>query len=323
MLRLALFLRRVRPDFVQVNPANLKWLAVLPLAGRRETRFIFNVKQINLGWHKGWLGRIRDWQMLQAYRITARHFYDHSCFDYPASARRVLGDQWPRWATSIPVGLDPGFLDLRLPTASASPANHYQVRFIYLGALTRSRELERPLLAVEKLRDLAGRFQVDFFGPDKADGFYQEMAERLGLAGLVAFKAPVPNERIPALLASYDVGLAYVLDRVGFHLQPAIKLLEYRAVGLPILATDLECNHGVVENGINGLLVPASIEGLAEGIRRFVEDRDLLENCREKARAMRQGITRDQVAEMYEQQVYCRLRQQESRGAGPVRPAWE
>jgi len=149
-------------------------------------------------------------------------------------------------------------------------------------------------------------FQVDFVGPDEAEGYYHDLVSELELNSVVTIKPPVAYKDVPEVVSTYDVALAYIPSLPEWRYQPTLKILEYRALGMPILATDFGSNRELVEDGVNGLLVQDSVEGLAEGMLRFVTDRDFLKRCDANARVMRQGTTWSQVADMYEQDLYLR-----------------
>ena len=134
------------------------------------------------------------------------------------------------------------------------------------------------------------------------------MVNDLDLNAVVTFRPPVPYDQVPELLWDHDVGLAYVPDRPTWHLQPTLKAVEYRAAGLPILSVDVAGHRELVKDGVNGLLVPDTVEGLAEGMLQLIQNRDFLERCRINASQMRQGTTLDEVARMYEE-IYEKLHQ--------------
>jgi glycosyltransferase involved in cell wall biosynthesis len=149
------------------------------------------------------------------------------------------------------------------------------------------------------------RFQIVFQGQDGTQGYFQKLASELDLDSVVTFRPPVPYEAVPETVLGYDVALAYVPDSPAHWLyQPTLKVLEYRALGMPILASDNVPNSDVVEHGVNGLLVDNSAEGLAEGMLRFVRDDGFLQHCRSNAGQMRQGETWGSVARTYEQKIY-------------------
>jgi glycosyltransferase involved in cell wall biosynthesis len=305
MLRVRRWLRQTRPDIVQVNPSSFHGLWILPLFMPRRMRFLLDVRQIGIGARPGRIGRFRAWWSVRTRCVLARWFYDGACFNHVATARRVLGERWSQWATVVPVGISPTFLSTRRKEVATGA--DLPLSFVYLGALSRVRELELLFQAIQRVQASTSDFRVLFVGPDLASGHYQRLGDKLDLDGVAVLRPPVPYEEIPELLADCDVGLAYVPDRTTWHLQPTIKVLEYRAAGLPILSTDVGGHRESVEHGVNGLLVQNTVEGLSEAMLRFINDSDFLENCRSNAARMRRALTIDRVAQMYEQDVYQKL----------------
>lgn len=306
MLRVRSFLHQVQPSVVQVGPGTSRCQWVLPMLAPRQMHFVLDIRHINLGIRTDLLGRARDWWALKSRGILCRSVYDHACFNHAATAHKVLGERWQEWSTVVPVGVSPRFLSVaHQDLASEKPM--CPVQFIYLGALAPSRALETLFLACQKVLSRTDRFRVVFVGPDTAQGFYHRLVDELNLTDVVTLMPPVPYEEVPELLANYAVGLAYVPDRQTWHLQPTIKVLEYRAAGLPILSSDVVSHREVVEDGINGMLVPNSAEGLAAGMMQFINDRAFLRQCQLNASKMRQAVTINEVARMYEQDVYQKL----------------
>jgi glycosyltransferase involved in cell wall biosynthesis len=308
ILRLRKFLREGRPDIVQVNPASVFWLGLLPLFMPSQMRFILDFRQVGQRGAIGLVGSLKGWLASWRRQVCSRFIYDRACFLHLAGAKKTLGRSWFKWGVVVPLGTDPRFLLLDRKDR-ASERNAMQVRFLYVGTLSRGRHLEQILFAVHRMLSVTDRFRVVFLGPDTAERFYHDLVDELELGSVVTIKPSMPYEDIPREMASYDVALAYVPDRPAhWHYHPTLKVLEYRALGMPMIASDNEPNRDVVENGVNGLLVQNSIESLAEAMLRFVIDRDFLQRCERNARAMRLGTTWSEVAEMYQQNVYLALR---------------
>ena len=306
MLRVRRLVQRARPDIIQVNPSVfVPW--VLSVLMPEESRAILDVRQLNVGIRKDLVGRIKEWRLVMLRWLYARYLFDHTCFNHAGTARKVLGANWQASATVIPVGLHPFFLSQKTTDPSAKDSDD-PVRFIYIGTLTRFRQLEQLVLASQRMLSETDRFRIVFIGPDETQGYLQEQINELNLNGVVSIMPPVPNDAAPALLADYDVGLAYVPNRATWHYQPTIKVRESLALGLPILSTDVLSHREVVKEGVNGLLVSNTVENLAEGMLQFVRDRAFLHRCWINAQTMRRGMTLDKVAEMYEQDVYLPLR---------------
>jgi glycosyltransferase involved in cell wall biosynthesis len=63
-----------------------------------------------------------------------------------------------------------------------------------------------------------------------------------------------------------------------------LKLFEYMAAGVPIVASDLPSNREVIRHGQNGWLVePDNPGALAQAIHRLLEDRDEAEELAKQA----------------------------------------
>jgi glycosyltransferase involved in cell wall biosynthesis len=113
------------------------------------------------------------------------------------------------------------------------------------------------------------RFGAIFIG----DGPERAAAERVvrGVPG-VTFTGALPHSELPAALASADIGVApfepqrHAPLRLGFYWSP-LKIYEYMAVGLPVVAPALPRLRRLVEHGREGLLYdPAEPCGLDHAI---------------------------------------------------------
>jgi glycosyltransferase involved in cell wall biosynthesis len=304
VLRVRRFLTQAAPDVVQVNLSRLAWL--LPLLSGALPRYVYDIRQINEEVSATLMGRVREALAAGAMSANARFFYAHTCFCHVGAAQRILGKQWAQRGSVVPVGIDQAFLAAP-QAACAGAARSTGLRFVYVGTLSRLRSLEKLMRAIQRVAAVSDQFQVDFIGPDTSNGYYQRCIEELGIAGVAALLPPVHYTQIPGLLQRYDVGLAYVPDRPTWHYQPTIKVLEYRALGLPILSTNVASHREVVEHEVNGLLVADTEEALADGIERFVCDRSFLQQVCQAASVMRRGVTWDEVASQYEAEVYHKV----------------
>ena len=179
------------------------------------------------------------------------------------------------------------------------------VRFLYLGSISKIRQLEKILFASQRLLSVSSKFEVVFMGNDKSQGFYNNLVNKLGLTSIAKILAPVKYEDVPKVVSDFDVALAYVPDQpADWQYQPTLKVLEYRAIGMPIIATDNKPNAELIEDGVNGILIQNSVEGLTEGMLYFMKNPEVLKHFKANAIKMRKGKTWSQVAEMYEQRVY-------------------
>lgn len=302
MLRVRSFLKQIKPNIVQVNPMLCSW--VLPFFMPSQIRFILDVRQAGEVGSKYLIHKFRDWRAVTRWKFYSRFIYHHTCFLHALAATRVLGKKWTQVASVIPIGVDVRFLN-HSQNFNFSRDQSNPVRFIYIGTLSKLRQLEKILFAVQWILDRSKEFQVVLLGSDAAQGFYHSLVYELQLDSVITIESPKRYEDLPQVLSGFDVALAYVPNVPAWQYQPTLKVLEYRAVGLPIIATDIKPNREIIEHGVNGLLVQNSIECFAEGMLRFVEDRNFLKHCKMNAQKMRRGVTWSEVAKMYEQKAYC------------------
>lgn len=102
---------------------------------------------------------------------------------------------------------------------------------------------------------------------------------------------PVSYSTIPETVLQYDVAFAYVPEQPDWQYHPTLKVLEYRALGIPIIATDLVPDREIVLPGQNGLLVQNDPVDIAAAMLRFITDRAFLTSCTAHAYEARQGDT--------------------------------
>lgn len=97
----------------------------------------------------------------------------------------------------------------------------------------------------------------------------EQMIADLGLAGRFFLPGSIPD--IPAFLAGLDVA---VLCSRSEGMSNAV--LEYMAAGKPVVATAVGANVQLIENGVNGLLVPPGDQAqLAGALDRLLRDPEL------------------------------------------------
>jgi glycosyltransferase involved in cell wall biosynthesis len=123
---------------------------------------------------------------------------------------------------------------------------------------------------------------------------YAGLAAQRGLAReRLLFLNKVPSQEVPLWLRALDVGIIPSPDRPHFALAASpLKLFEYAAAGLPIIATDLPSMRLVLRNEESALLVPpGNAAALAVAITRVLSDPELAHRLASVARADVAGRT--------------------------------
>jgi glycosyltransferase involved in cell wall biosynthesis len=124
--------------------------------------------------------------------------------------------------------------------------------------------IDHLMTALKELPDV--RLVVAGDGPDMAR--LQSLAK--SLQNRVTFLGHVPHEQIFRLMRAVD-GLAVYSGYEGL----SHTILESLQVGTPVLASDKGGNPEVVQDGVNGVLIPyVDISALRDGIQRLLDKGD-------------------------------------------------
>jgi L-malate glycosyltransferase len=156
-----------------------------------------------------------------------------------------------------------------------------RVLFLFPGGI---RAVKRPRLALPVFDALVARrpeVRLLFVGPviDGREG--QALTEALRDRPWARHFGDVPHASMPSVLAAADVVLNCSLSEGGM----ANSVLEAFAMGRAVLASDIEGNRSLVEDGVTGLLFrdEADLEMKAE---RLVVDPGLRERLGAAARRL-------------------------------------
>lgn len=189
---------------------------------------------------------------------------------------------------------------------------------VFAGAFRRWHGAVHLVEAIRRLRarghhDIRAVFVGD--GPERDNVVRAAVGlDRVDVAGAVA------HALMPACLAAADVGVApfdvtaHGPLRLGFYWSP-LKVFEYMAAGLPVVAPDLERLREIVRHGQEGLLYDArDPDGLADAIGRL---RDPVAR-KALGRAARERVVREFGWDAHCQRLEAAIRAAlERRGAKP------
>src|SRR5260370_22136858 len=88
----------------------------------------------------------------------------------------------------------------------------------------------------------------------EGDHLWEDVSQR-GLCEKVHLSGAVAPHEVPGYLASMDVAAAPYPNLPQFYFSP-LKVFEYMAGGLPVVASRIGQLGKLIEPGVNGLLVP-------------------------------------------------------------------
>jgi glycosyltransferase involved in cell wall biosynthesis len=168
--------------------------------------------------------------------------------------------------------------DLGLFDPSAHPRRPFMadgtVRIVYTGALTPTYELDVVLRAVASIARLRPDLPLtaSLYGRGDAQPELEALAAELGIADRVAFPGRIPIEDVPAAVAGGDIGVAPTRLDPFTGMSLSTKLLEYAAMGKPVVASRLPTVERYFEPDTLSVYEPGDHESLAAVILGLVDD---------------------------------------------------
>lgn len=160
--------------------------------------------------------------------------------------------------------------------SGARPNHHANGSFTLVchGTITRRLGLDVALKALNLLRRKVPPLKLIVLGHGDYLAEAQGLASAMNLNDRVRFHAPVPIEELPALLERADVGLVPNRPSAATHLMLPVKMMEYAALGIPVIAAHLRTiEHYFGDQG--ALLFEAgNPEALAAAIESLYTNRE-------------------------------------------------
>ncbi len=183
----------------------------------------------------------------------------------------ALGPDLPDRIVIRPMGVDTEVLQRPEPYQPATPGG--PIRVFSCGRLNVVKGHQDLMQAVRQLVEAGLDIRLEIAGEDDdgGSGYHAELDQRiraLDLADRVRLLGAVDADQVKNKLLS-----AHVFALASWHEPLGVAYMEAMSCGVPTIGTDAGGVGELIEDGLNGLLVPPKQpDELASAIRRVVED---------------------------------------------------
>ncbi|MBQ3133398.1 MAG: glycosyltransferase [Clostridia bacterium] len=174
---------------------------------------------------------------------------------------------------------------------------------IYVAELNRNKNQEMLIHMLKLLSERVPNVYLLLVGPDHCSGAIQKAAEVAGVSANV--KCLGWRSDVPALIRAADCAVASSI-REGF----GVNILEYMYCKVPVVAVDNRGHREIIENGVNGFIVPQNDHvAMAEKVECILADKNLkgrfVEKALETVEKFKDEAIVEQIVEIYKKNNLC------------------
>lgn len=199
-----------------------------------------------------------------------------------AVADHLITVHEPLRQLSIARGVPPDKIDVIMNSADGrlfDPARHErrafmadgELRLVHHSNFQRIYGLDGAVEALARLRP-GLRWRLDVYGDGPWRPRIERAINRTGSAGRVRLHGRVAIDDLPRLLAASDIGLVPSLPEPYLEYSLSTKLLEYAAMGVPTIATDLATFRHHFTDAALRFVPGGSTQELALAVEALVDD---------------------------------------------------
>jgi glycosyltransferase involved in cell wall biosynthesis len=172
---------------------------------------------------------------------------------------------------AVPMGVSPDLLSMR-PCESPTGMEHPAV--VYLGSMLRVRRLEMIIKAFSVVLERVPKARLYMIGGEhQADiEFLCGVARRLGVAERVTFTGNLPRAEALSMTRAADVCLSPIFPTAIFDVASPTKLVEYMALGKPVVGSQQPEQQQVLSESGAGLVAPFDAAAFATATAELLLD---------------------------------------------------
>lgn len=159
------------------------------------------------------------------------------------------------------------------------PDNGRKFKLVYHGTITKRLGIDLAIRAVEQLKKDIGN--LEFWVVGKGDDLEEfiSLSQELGIGDQVHFgKEMVPLENLRNLICDMDVGIIANRRDPATELMLPVKMLEYIALGIPVVAPELKTIRHYFDETMVCFFTPEDVDSLANAINCLYRDKTRKEN---------------------------------------------
>jgi len=171
----------------------------------------------------------------------------------------------------------------------------------YLGTISKARESEKIIESFDHIRKKTDNVSLIMIGPiaPKEEDHFCSIIKEKSLEKKVFFTGFIPiHDNAVRYLKSCDVAVSYhEKDLPIYNVAVPIKILEYLALGLPIVVPKHKMYTNVLTHGKDAYITGKNPKSFAKGIMKVLTNEDLARKLSQNARKTAEKYDFEKIAE--------------------------
>lgn len=200
----------------------------------KGARIVLDVRSLPNNTSKGLVGKMNNMLFLFGLKLAGRYFDGCMAITKPMAEYLTSNSKFKiqnigLWSSAFDATIfQPQTADIAQGLEDSS-----LITFIYHGAIVENRLLLEVVSAFAKIPQNS---RLVLLGDGKLLPELKQLARDSNLAERLIFIDPVTYDEVPPYLKLADIGIVPIANNLWFNVSMPIKLLEYMAMGLPIVA---------------------------------------------------------------------------------------
>lgn len=128
------------------------------------------------------------------------------------------------------------------------PNENEPLKIVYIGAIRKERNLASAIEAVSNAKSVGVNVELNIVGRGPYVTFLKQLTQKQNKNAVNIFPS-VKRKFIPDVLSENHIGLLPFPDEPKMRVSSAIKMFEYMAAGMPVIATKITAHTNVFKSG--------------------------------------------------------------------------
>jgi glycosyltransferase involved in cell wall biosynthesis len=136
-----------------------------------------------------------------------------------------------------------------------------------IGGIAKIRKLNKFLLIFKEASQKNPKLKLMFVGEGDDLKELKQKTEELNLKNKVIFVGKIPHKEVPKYISAFDFGLSHIPNIFIYENSFPLKILEYLACGIPVLASELKAHHEISKK-LKGIFIYHNANNLLEFLKK-------------------------------------------------------